>query len=82
MLQILLSRATLLTRVPNVNSLGIEKFVFSSPFDEFLNNFIAIWNEDVLYNWKNRAYINMYIYIYIKAIKPFKATKEMHPSII
>ncbi len=42
MLQILFSRATLLTKVPNVNSLGIEKFVFSSPFDEFLNNFIAV----------------------------------------
>jgi hypothetical protein len=50
----LLSHATLLAKVPYANSLGIGKFVFSSPFNEFVNNSIDVWNEDVLYNWMDR----------------------------
>jgi hypothetical protein len=40
LLQTFLNHATILFRVPDVNSLGIGEFVFSSPFDEFVNNFI------------------------------------------
>lgn len=32
-----------------------RRFVFSSPFDEFMNNNIDICGEDVLYNWMDRA---------------------------
>jgi hypothetical protein len=49
-LESLLNYATLLARVPNASFLGIERFVISSPSDEFLNNSINVQYEDVLYN--------------------------------
>jgi hypothetical protein len=68
---------TLLARVPDVSSLGIGGFVFSSPFNQFVNNYIDVWNEDMLYNWTNRAFMSI-----SKVDKPFKAAKGMHPSIV
>ncbi len=75
-MQSLLSHATLFARVPNTSSLGIGRFIFSSPFNEFVNNSIDVRNEDMLYNWIERA--SMFI---SKANKLFKATKKMHLSI-
>jgi hypothetical protein len=77
MLQILLIRAILLIKVLNANSSCIGRFFFSSPFDGFVNNFIHVWNENMLYTGMNRAFLFI-----SKVSKPFKATKEMHPSTI
>jgi len=74
-LQTLFRCATLFARVPNVSSLGIRKFIFSSPFNEFLKNSINVLNKDMLYNWTDRAF--MFI---SKVGRPFKVTKEMHPT--
>jgi hypothetical protein len=71
------SRVTLLAKVLNVNSSSIKRFVFSSPSNEFLNNSIDVENEDVLYNWMNRASMSI-----SKVDKPFLALKEMHFSTI
>jgi hypothetical protein len=77
MLQTLVSYTTLLARVPNVSSLGIGRFIFSSPFEEFLNNSIDVRNEDVLYNWTDKVSMSI-----SKASRPFKVPKEMYPSTI
>ncbi len=60
-----------------MSSLGIGKFVLSSPSNEFVNNSIDVWNEDVLYYWTDRAF--MFI---SKANNPFGTTKEMHHVIV
>jgi hypothetical protein len=60
-----------------VSSLRIGKFFLSSPSNEFVNNFIDVWNEDVLYYWTNRASMSI-----SKASKPFGATKEMRHVIV
>ncbi len=51
------------------------KFIFSSPSDKFVNNSIDVQNEDVLYNWMDKA-----IMFISKVDKPFKVAKEMHHS--
>ncbi len=53
-LQTLFSHVTVLVKVPNGSSLGDGRLVLSSPFNEFVNKYIDVWNEDVLYNWTNR----------------------------
>jgi hypothetical protein len=60
-----------------VSSLGIKRFVFSHHLDEFVNFFIDGRNEDMLYNWTDRASMSI-----SKDGRPFKAIKEMHPSIV
>ncbi len=50
--------------------------MFSSPFDEFVNNSIDVRNEN-MYNWTNKASMSI-----SKANWPFKATKEMHFAIV
>jgi hypothetical protein len=42
-----------------------------------LNNFIDVWNENMLYNWTYRA-----IMFISKAGRPFWVAKEMHPFIV
>ncbi len=46
------------------------RFIFSSPSNEFVNNILDVHNEDVLYNWTDRASVSI-----SKASRPFKATK-------
>ncbi len=77
MFQTILSYATFLARVPDASSSGIERFIFFSPSNEFVNNSIDVWNEDMLYKWTNMA--SMFI---SKAGRPFRVIKEMHPSTI
>ncbi len=76
-LRTLFSRVILFARVPDASSLGIGRFVFSSPSDEFLKNFSNVSNEAMLYNWTDRA--SMFI---SKVGKPFKVANEMHPITI
>jgi sensor histidine kinase YesM len=77
MLQTLLNRVTILIKVPDASSLGIGRFVFSSPLDEFLNNSIDVQNEDVLYNWMDKVAMSI-----SKANRLFRVAKEMHPPTI
>ncbi len=56
-LQTFFNHAILLVEVPDASSLGIGKLVFSSPSNEFVNS-IDVWNEDVLYNWTDRAFLS------------------------
>ncbi len=70
-LQTLLSCATLLARVHDASSLGNRRFVFSSPFDEFVNNSIDVRIEDVLYNWIDRAFMSI-----SKASKPSRMQRK------
>ncbi len=72
-LQTLLNHLTFFIRFIDGSSLVSGRFIFSSPFDEFVNNAIDVWNEDVLYNWMDRASMSL-----SKAGGPFKASKEMH----
>jgi hypothetical protein len=55
-----------------VTSLGIGIFFFSSPLNEFVNNSIDVQNEDMLYNWTNRASMSI-----SKVGRPFRVAKEM-----
>ncbi len=55
-LQTLFSHATLFVRVPDGSFLVSGRFDFSFSFDEFMNNAIDVRNEDVLYNWMDRAF--------------------------
>ncbi len=71
-LQIFLSHVTFLGRVLDVSSLGIKKFVFSSPFDELVNSFIDVRNENVLYNWTDRAFMSI-----SKAKRSFKTFQDL-----
>ncbi len=64
-------------RVPNGNSSNNGRFVFSSPSNEFVNNFINVSNEDVLYNWTDKASISI-----SKVGIPFNDVKEMHLATI
>ncbi len=64
-LQTLLNRATLLAKVPNAS---FGKLVFSSPSSEFVNNYIDVRNEDVLYNWMDRA--SMSISKWVNPLEP------------
>jgi len=60
-----------------VTSLGIGIFFFSSPLNEFVNNSIDVQNEDMLYNWTNRASMSI-----SKVGRPFRVAKEMDPATI
>ncbi len=60
-----------------MSSSGIKRFVFSSPFDEFVKNCIDVRNEDMLYNWTNRASMSI-----SKVGRPFRVAKEMHIGIV
>jgi hypothetical protein len=42
--------------------------VFSSPSSEFVNNYIDVRNEDVLYNWMDRA--SMSISKWVNPLEP------------
>ncbi len=72
-LQTLLNRATFFIRFLNGSSLISGRFIFSFPFDEFVNNVVDVCNENVLYNQMDRAYMSI-----SKVGKPFKVVKEMH----
>ncbi len=76
-LQTLFNCATFLTKVFDASSSSIGRFIFSSPSDEFVNNFIDVRNENMLYNWMDKASMSL-----SKAGRPFRATKEMHLAII
>ncbi len=71
-LQTFLNCATFFVKNPNVTSLGIGIFFFSSPLNEFVNNSIDVQNEDMLYNWTNRASMSI-----SKVGRPFRVAKEM-----
>jgi hypothetical protein len=72
-LQTLFNRATLLVKVLDGSSLSNGRFIFSSPSNKFVNNFIDVQNEYVLYDWIDRTSMSI-----SKVGRPFKAIKEMH----
>jgi hypothetical protein len=57
--------------------LNIGRFISSSPSDEFVNKSIDVCNENVLYNWMDRAFMCI-----SKVDKPFKAANGLHHATI
>lgn len=73
----MLNRATFFIRVPNGSFSVSGKFLFSSPFNEFVNNGIDIHCENVLYNWMDRASMSISKFGIL-----FRATKKMHLDMV
>jgi hypothetical protein len=78
-LQTFFNCATLLVKVLDGSSLGNGRFIFSSPSNEFMNNSINVFNEDVFYNWMDRAFMSI-----SKACdhEPFRASHEINLIIV